>query len=505
MTPAAAALPQPNLQTRASLDPWIAAAIAFAILIRLFGLDQAALWHDEIETAIWARLSPGEALQTIVSRTAFGRYDPNHLPFYFVIVNSWAKIAGTSAWALRFPSVVFSVATVALIAALARTLVDMSAARWAAGLAAISPYLINHAQEARMYPLVSALSALSLLLLARFLTGYSRKLGAGFVLTNIALLATHYYTVFLIGPELLLLVIFRPGPSRNWVPGACASIVAVGLLTYVALVLTPHESGEIYQMGWTAFPGVVWSMLSGYTLLPSSEDLHRFGLRAILPYLPYALVAVAPAVILVVTGIKQMSARTRAIIAIVLGGTLLGPFMAYVVFAHISINPRYFMPGVPAFLVLLAAGAPRRIDSFLGTATAGVVVGVMLIGLTRHFYDPGQKREDVRAAGRWLDQNVSTNEEILVSSDEMATLAYYHWPHRRIRLYPARNVVATSANAEALAKEMPSSASGRVIYVFGRDWLSDPSGLLQESLKRMYSQCPGTEARGIHIYCFARP
>src|SRR5436190_345735 len=79
-------------------------------------------------------------------------------------------------WALRVPGVRLSWPAVRLIALAAATRVGRPAGRWAAWLAALSPFLLQHAQEARMYALVVALAAFRLVLLARFVTGATAAL-----------------------------------------------------------------------------------------------------------------------------------------------------------------------------------------------------------------------------------------------------------------------------------------------------------------------------------------
>jgi 4-amino-4-deoxy-L-arabinose transferase-like glycosyltransferase len=486
-------------------DRWVIGAVVFGLLIRLTGLDGAPLWFDEVDTAAWAALSPEQLFDGVVRRIPSGRYDPTQMPLYFLVVNAWTTVAGLSPWSLRFPGVVFSVGTVALSGAVAGILIDRYAARWAAWLSAISPYLLHHAQDARMYGLVSLLAAASMLILVRFLRGDSPRLGLGFVIVNVALLATHYYGFFLIGGELLILVIFRRPPWRTWLPGALGSIVAAMSLLYVALRFTPHQSGELYAIGLLAFPGVMWSMLSGYTLLPSSEELHGSGLQAIRPYVPFALLAIIPVAVVTIAGIRMMHSKARVMILIILVCIALGPFLAHILFPKVSVNPRYFMTGFPALVVLLAAGMPRRFDSRAHWICSLALIAIMVIGSARHLLQPDQKREDVLAAGRWLDKNVPNDAEILVTSDEMATLAYYFWPNRRFVPYPPRNVVADVRNAGALAEALPFNDSGQAIYIVGRAWVSDPDRALQNAISNRYRQCSGTEVRGVHIYCLRKP
>ena len=48
----------------------------------------------------------------------------------------------------------------------------------------------------------------------------------------------------------------------------------------------------------------------------------------------------------------------------------------------------------------------------------------------------------------------------------------------------AAGVVADGANATALAESLPFPSGDRVLFVFGRDWLTDPDGALRRALAR---------------------
>jgi 4-amino-4-deoxy-L-arabinose transferase-like glycosyltransferase len=480
------------------LDPWILAALVVALIVRFINLDEAALWFDETLTADRIRLTWVGALQD----EFFSGKNANQVPLYFLLVKAWSTIAGFSPTALRLPSVILSLVTLVLIAGIAKTLCGEKAARWAAWLAAVSPYLLHHAQEARMYPLMSALSAASILLLARYLRGASPRLGIGFVLVNLALLATHYYAMFLVSAVILVPLVLHPRPLKAWLPALSATGTGLLGLVLAALLIAGHQSGELYQIGLLAFPGVVWSMLSGYTLLPSSEELHALGIRAALPYLALAATSAIPLGIGLLAGIKSLDRDARLLILSILAVPLLAPFLVQVIFPEVSINPRYAMPAIPAFVVLLSAGISQGFRQHGAvTLSAVVLVGIMTSGSVRHLLSPGHGRADIYAADSWLDVHVPIDEEILVTSEEMYHLASFHWPNRRLRLYPARKVVANRENAAEIAKEVPFTQGNRLIYIFGRAWLSDPDGALQDALLGRYTTCPETKVRGIRILC----
>lgn len=495
------ARPKARIALAQRIDPWLLGALAVALAIRLFRLDAAPLWLDETETAIWSSLSVEQALHTVFDRMAYGRYDPRHLPLYFVIVNAWTSLTAATPWLLRLPSVVFSLVTVGASAGIAAILFDKRTARCAAWLAALSPFLVHHGQEARMYALVGALAAISIWLLLRYLSGRTARLGIAFGVANLALVATHYYTVFLIAGTLAALVVTKPRAWREWAMPAVVSIAGAAVVSYVALVLTKQSSGEVYGFSVYAVPGVLWSLLAGYVFLPSAEELHAAHLAAIRPYLPWMMVGGSAAAVLGIAGLRRVSRHDAVSVGLVLMAVLAGPFAVAAVFPKISLNPRYLTAAVPLLLAILAAGCVAATARRWLAIPAIALLGVLLSANVLHLAQPGQKREDIPAAGAWIESHLAADTPLLVTSDEMVSLARYHWPQRRIEAYPARNDIVDPARAAPLAAALPFAGRDRVGYVFGRSWLSDPQSALEQRIAGCFASCGSATFRGIRVYC----
>ena len=474
-------------------DPWLWGALLVAIVVRLIRLDEAAFWLDETFTVTWVRLPWWEMIRAVLA--------DNHLPLYFIVIKAWICLAGVSPWTLRLPSVLFSWAIVPLTAAIGEVIDGKRTARWAAWFAALSPYLLQHAQDARMYALLGALAAANTLLLGRYLAGQSQRLGWAFVLVNIALLATHYYGVIFVGAEVMALVTLAPGRWRSWLTAATASCFLVLGPVLCAKFLATSNAGGSYEMGLLALPGLIWSLLSGYTLIPSSAELHAQGVRAAMAYLPIAIPALMAVIILFAASVHLVAPRTLLLLTIIIGVVVMGPFAVGLLFP-VAINPRYAMAGVPALLVLLAAGCPESTTQRVRAGAAAALVVVMLIASYLHLADPGHGREQIYAAGKWLDANVPASEEILVASEEMAIMARFHWPDRRFKVDPSDRTIVGRANADHVATDFPFPDGTRTIYLYGREWLSDPDGNLLIALKSRYDTCPGSDVRGIRILCF---
>jgi hypothetical protein len=348
--------------------------------------------------------------------------------------------------------------------------------------------------------MLAAFAVADFLVLLRFLTGRSRRLGFLWVLLAVAVIETHYYGIFFLAGQGLALVILHPRPARSWLP---AGIVAGALCGAAVIAAAAKASGVFagqYVLGVSALPGVVWSMLTGYTLMPTSEALHALGPRAILPDLPLALAAAPAFAVIAWYALRDLDARARVAVLATFGVALLLPF-AYRVAAGAGVHPRYFAAAFAPLVVVVAAGMGPPARTARGVATV-VLAAVMVLATVLHLADPAHGREDVIAAGRWLDANVPPDEEILITSTEMEHLARFHWPQRHFRLFPTERGAITPDEVANVADSLPFTTPERSIFIVGRAWLSDPDGRLQKELAERYQSCPGADVRGIRILCF---
>ncbi|MEN3309400.1 MAG: hypothetical protein V7603_5602 [Micromonosporaceae bacterium] len=258
----------------------------------LWGIRTPSLWADELATWGAVRLSWRSLYQLL------GNVDAVVGP-YFTLVKLWTGVAGTSAVALRLPSVGAMTVAAALLTVLGARL---GGGRWAgavAGLAfAVVPTTSRYAQEARPYAFVILFAILATLLLVRLADRPTAGNGAWYALAVAALGAFH-----LMGLLLLLAhaaVVWR----RALVPWAVSA--AIGVLPALPLAWLGHRQSAqiswIKQANWrvllaapdTLFvAGVVGGFLIGLALLAFSRRWEALLLVswALVPVLSLYLVA----------------------------------------------------------------------------------------------------------------------------------------------------------------------------------------------------------------------
>ncbi len=355
--------------------------------MRVFLLDSQSLWYDEGVTAMIAQ-------RDLVALT---RWTANDIqpPLYYYSVAGWGRIAGWSEWALRYPSAVFGVLAIPLLAVLALRLARLrAAALLAALLAAVHPLLVYYGQEARMYTLLVLLGILAAYLLARTADrdppGW--PLWAAYVAAAAAAIYTHYFAIFLLvglGCAWLLDVAVRrrrrrrilPAPARpasthlgaTLAPFVLANAAVVLLyLPWLANLVTRLRVDRSY---WTGTLKLHEALLDIALRFTSGETMaERTGLWLLLGYGVITLAASY--------GLWRLWPHARRVV-IYTSLWLAAPILAVLVLAFNvpKFNARYVMLAAPALLLLWAVGlaglgmrrpAPARARGRTGRPQEGV-------------------------------------------------------------------------------------------------------------------------------------
>lgn len=116
----------------------VAFILGFALRF-LMWVSGKSLWGDEWFSLDIARLS--------FKQTFFASLNDVHPPLYFLLLNVSTWLFGTSEMSLRFISFSASLGLLVVLYFLARDVIGRSAAILTAFLAALSPYLLQSANE----------------------------------------------------------------------------------------------------------------------------------------------------------------------------------------------------------------------------------------------------------------------------------------------------------------------------------------------------------------------
>jgi len=274
----------------------IAALLAAAAAVYSFRLGHEPLGASEAYSAL-AAAQPSIAA---VARSALS-LDPGKPLLYHLLLHWFCRWFGTSETSLRAFSVVWGVAGVGLMFALARELFGFEVGLAAAILWAFNPVAVLFARWARMYSILVALALGHLLALAKVRRAPSPgKLVLAGVLGG-AMLYTHFGAILILAADLVVIVceFRRDGKSGSW-PAVALACVLFAPFTPVAItqsraLLFGHwldwlgmqhaPFGKMLLLGPIAAALVLWLALACVAASERRESLQRCLVYALLPML----------------------------------------------------------------------------------------------------------------------------------------------------------------------------------------------------------------------------
>lgn len=364
-----------------ALRGWLVPAVpvAVALAVNLYHLGVPSLWRDEAYTIEAARRSPGQIFALLQhSDAVHGAY---YLCMHVVI-----SLFGRSATAVRLPSVLATAVAAGFLAVLGRRLAARAgvplpgAAGVLAGLLyAIAPSVTYYAQEARSYPIVTALAVIATYLLDRALAaGGSPRTWPWWAGYAVAIALTGLFNVLglliLVAHAAVVLVAARR--LRTLLAWAGSGVAAVAVLTPV-LLLAYSQRGS-----------VSWEGRPGYLAVKSIASNFAGSKQVVIPVAVLAAVSVCAGL---ATGRRQLTAALAGTPWLVLPPVIL----LAVSQLHPLYNFRYVLFCMPAAALLTSDG--------LAWITR---LAVRVIGPRDTQARRGGNRAGIWAAGAWLPSAV---------------------------------------------------------------------------------------------------
>jgi mannosyltransferase len=368
----------------------VGALVLAAAVLRLATIDLQSYWFDEALTAEILRRDLGGVLD--------GVHDTQLTPpLYYVVAWAWTQLFGVGEIGLRSLSAVAGIALVPVAYACGVELGSRRTGLIAAALTAFNPLLVWYSQEARPYSLLVLLAALSFLLFLRLLRTPDRRLLALWAAVSALALLTHYFAVFVILPELLLLL-SRQASLRRAVLVAGAAVGAVGL----ALVpLADFQAGNIgtgYITSYRLVDRIWWLARDSLAGVPVHPEAQR-DLEEALAVAGLAVLAVSLALAARKLGPEERQAALLPA-AVGLGALALAAVLAVAGLDYLNTRNMIVVlfPLTLAVAALLGSSGAR-----VPAVAATVAVCAVGVAAVMHvFLEPRLQRADWRALAETL-------------------------------------------------------------------------------------------------------
>lgn len=367
----------------------LAAALVLGFVLRLIAIESRSVSYDDT-FSIFLSARP---LSEILSGTAADTMPP----FYYFLLHYWMLI-GQSVWFIRLLSVLLSLLAVALLFWLTECWLGRPAAGWAAVLAAISPLLIYHGQDIRMYALLVVCQLGYMLFFTRIWFAWRQGSTAhwgnwvGLVLAGAGAMYSHNVAIFgLVVPNVYLLL------RREWklLIRLIAAQLLIGILALPWLLMLPGQIAKVQKAWWLSRPGIV-NILQAIIMMVASLPL---------PFPLMALVLLLSLQILVMLTLELWRRRSESPDTLFLLALLVVPPGLLFIVSYI-INPvfvsRTFLISSLAYEALAGLVIVKTWEKHVGKLIAGAFFLAAVVSLPFHYTQNTHPRSRYRQVDEYL-------------------------------------------------------------------------------------------------------
>lgn len=364
----------------------LAATVLLGALLRFTMLDNESFWFDEALT----RNTAAHGLAEGLARLPDLELTP---PLYYVLVWLWARLFTLEEVGLRSFSALCGTAVIPVMWALGRQILSQRVGLIAALLIAVNPLLIWYSQEARSYSLLTLLTAVSLLALVRALRSPSNRRIALWALSCSLALCTHYFAVFIIVPQaVVLLAMAHQGRMRSKVLlGLCPIVGTAILLAPLALHQSGTDASFIARSG--SLPTRVVRLIR--------ENFVGYG-APIVDGVLFALIASLLVLIALVIRSGDSRERSVAMLLLAIGGSGVATALLLAIAGMDYFNTRNLLPTWLVFTLVIATGLGATRDRKVGVLGVAALAMLSLACVMTVVSNPQFHRADWRGAARAL-------------------------------------------------------------------------------------------------------
>jgi mannosyltransferase len=235
-------------------NPSLLAILILGATLRLLSLGRQSVWIDEGFSWLATRLSFWD-----VTQLSFADVHP---PLYYFLLKMALWILPSTEFGLRLPSAIFSIATLIVMIGFVNRHWGHRTACYVGLLAALSPFDIYYAQEARMYSLLAFLFVLAFTQLVDAIQGRPVCL-IGWVIACIGLAWIHAYGVLAVFIQLGFVFCFWTWHRLRHLPMALKSRPLLAAFTCACIGIAP-----IVILFW-----MIRANASGSVLIPAPTRL----------------------------------------------------------------------------------------------------------------------------------------------------------------------------------------------------------------------------------------
>jgi len=491
---------------------YVTLVLLVALLLRLYHLSSQSIWVDEMLTLFWSGFT--------APLTAIDIFGNLHGPLHTILVFLWTRLAGESEFALRFPSVVFSVLSLIAIYRLILKLSDSRTALIAMAVIAFSPFHIWYAQEARNYSMLLFFSTLSFESFLSLLSQPDRNNFGKYVLLTFAAFLSNMSMAFVV---IVQDIFFFVSPRKLSFRSLFMAHILLALLLLPWLIgmyqrvefhrlarTTPYAESEFLRGGTTftpfALPYTFFVFSVGYSLGPSLRELHESArLASFARYAPVLVPTAIAFALAFLLGIISFRNRRRLLFLLLLWIALPLAILSFFGVKNFKpFNPRYLMVSYPAYVLLLAEGLRHRRPAFLRLGLGTLILVTMLLSLWNYYNVTEYAKDDFRSAARTLETEFVQGDVLFTEGTYEPLIYYGRRTTKPITFLPLYStVIADDSRLESYVLEKSREAN-RIWLMTSRLWDLDPEMRVPALFRRLFVTDREFHYEGVDLLLLSR-
>jgi len=395
-------------------------------------------------------------------------------------------LAGDNEVALKLPSVAAAILLLALMIPVGIDLVGREAALLGTGIAAVSAYLVWYAQEVRMYSLVAMLSLAALAALQKGLRGKGIHWWIAYILLTLASMYTHIYAALLLPAHVILCILWVP-QRMAWRRALLGwLIITIGYLPWLI------RSWRISEGAYAGRPDV--SLLDMLRLI-----LMAFATRMTHPTPVLGILFVLFLVLMAASLVAQPRRGVAALVLLVIVPLILIKALSW---RQEIFGLPYVIVLAPAVYLLGGAGLAKLQGRWpvLGIGASAALLALSAVATLQN-WTPEQRKEDWRAAARYVQSQATERDAVLVFVD-YATVPFTYYYHGAAPIFAPFGGVITET--QALEPTLRGLTQFEVVWlVQSHTEVVDPGEKLRRWFQERYPLVTEQYPRGVEIRGFA--
>lgn len=478
----------------------LVAIVLLGLALRFYALGAESLWVDEGTSVSVARLTLPQIFADRIYKNP---------PFYFVLLHFWTQLFGDSEVALRLLSALFGSLALGVMFLVGRKLLGREGGQLGTFLLAIALLHVAFSQEARAYSLMVLLVLVSMWLFLRLLEKPEQLTAAGYVLTNVLLLYTHFYGVFFVAVQNLFWLYLFWRQRQNVAPRSGQWVVIQGA---ILLLFAPWLRNMLLEVRSMQTTGVWIPEPTAVTLWVTFLDFASGSALLLLLFaglggwwLLYGRSPASPA---------QNEWQTDTAVAVLLLLWLSVPVFVPFVVSHLLaplLISRYTIAASLGLYLLAAVALLRLRWSSLRYGLLLFIALASLLGLSRYY---GQvDKQQWREVATLLEQDGLAGDALLFNPGGLKESAFSYYFERNDMeqiTFDLPTDIATSYTSQYGTQQLDELA--QTVAGFGRVWLiqannqanNNASGVLvQEALASLYEKSEQFPFFGVEVGLYA--